>query len=57
MLIILTPFVIIFFFIFIIGKFFPMDLSSKVFLAVNSESLAALAPCNMAGCLVGKQNF
>ena len=34
------------FFIFTIGRFFPTDLSSKVFLAVNSESFAALAPCN-----------
>jgi len=38
------PLLIWFFFIFIVGRFFPIDLSLKVFSAVDSESLADFNP-------------
>ncbi|SVD87873.1 uncharacterized protein METZ01_LOCUS440727 [marine metagenome] len=41
---ILIPLAIVFFLTLIIGRSFPIDLSTKVFCAVISESLAAFTP-------------
>ena len=51
------PIDIIFLLIFIVGRFFPIDLSPKVFFAVNSESLAAFAPCNMVVASLASKIF